>query len=212
MIVIFRIAPYHIDLLSALEFVTQGLARATSHRVLSPKGTTPRYSVPFFQNIGLNIRLTDQIVQCPWFVFGTISILSFLDPLALPVPPEILKLRDARGSVAATDCMYPYFLPWTLLDYIRLTPAVNFTEFDREPSGRVNLIGRVKYVSEILTDTEIQCLSLGVIRTLRKDITLSCSSSSSLRACRCREVRTERWRCREESLLMRIPECSNKPA
>jgi hypothetical protein len=72
-----RIAPYHIDLLSALEFVTQGLARATSHRVLSPKGTTPRYSVPFFQNIGLNIRLTDQIVQCPWFVFGTISVLRF---------------------------------------------------------------------------------------------------------------------------------------
>ncbi|KAF8157427.1 hypothetical protein K438DRAFT_1861527 [Mycena galopus ATCC 62051] len=89
----------------ALEFATQGLARATSHRVLSPTGGTgPRYSVPFFQNIGLDVKLTEHI---------------------LDFPPEILKLRDARGSVGATD-------------------SVNFTEFDREPSGRVNLIGRVK--------------------------------------------------------------------
>ena len=48
----------------ALEFVTGGLARATSHRVLSPRGTTPRYSVPFFQNIGLEIRLAEQIIKC----------------------------------------------------------------------------------------------------------------------------------------------------
>lgn len=48
----------------ALEFVTGGLARATSHRVLSPKGPTPRYSVPFFQNIGLDVRLADQIIKC----------------------------------------------------------------------------------------------------------------------------------------------------
>jgi len=89
----------------ALEFATQGLARATSHRVLSPTGGTgPRYSVPFFQNIGLNVKLTEHVLE---------------------FPPEILKLRDARGSVSATD-------------------SVNFTEFDREPSGRVNLIGRVK--------------------------------------------------------------------
>lgn len=88
----------------ALEFVTRGLARATSHRVLSPKGLTPRYSVPFFQNIGLEIQLANEILE---------------------FPPEISKLLDERGSVAATD-------------------SVNFSEFDREPSGRVNLIGRVK--------------------------------------------------------------------
>ncbi|KAJ7230032.1 hypothetical protein GGX14DRAFT_581999 [Mycena pura] len=91
----------------ALEFVTQGLARATSHRVVLPPGDTvrgPRYSVPFFQNIGLDVKLAERILQ---------------------FPPEILKLRDARGSVGATD-------------------SVNFTEFDRETSGRVNLIGRVK--------------------------------------------------------------------
>jgi isopenicillin N synthase-like dioxygenase len=88
----------------ALEFVTQGLARATSHRVLSPTGTSPRYSVPFFQNIGLDIKLAEHVLQ---------------------FPPEILALRDARGEPAKTD-------------------SVNFTEFDQEPSGKVNLIGRVK--------------------------------------------------------------------
>ncbi|EGN95387.1 hypothetical protein SERLA73DRAFT_186333 [Serpula lacrymans var. lacrymans S7.3] len=89
----------------ALEFATQGLARATSHRVLSPPiGSTPRYSVPFFQNISLNARLVDEVLE---------------------FPPEVLKLKELRGEAAATD-------------------SVNFTEFDREPSGKVNLIGRVK--------------------------------------------------------------------
>ncbi|KAF9455290.1 hypothetical protein BDZ94DRAFT_1278465, partial [Collybia nuda] len=93
----------------ALEFATQGLARATSHRVLSPRAApgepaNPRYSVPFFQNISLDVKLADMVLE---------------------FPPEILKLRDGRGRVGATD-------------------SVNFTEFDREPSGKVNLIGRVK--------------------------------------------------------------------
>ncbi|KAH6885609.1 iron/ascorbate oxidoreductase [Coprinopsis sp. MPI-PUGE-AT-0042] len=94
----------------ALEFVTSGIARATSHRVLSPSGnpnapggSNPRYSVPFFQNISLTVRLAEEVLE---------------------FPDEILKLRDARGNVGATD-------------------SVNFTEFNREPSGKVNLIGRV---------------------------------------------------------------------
>ncbi|KAG6876712.1 hypothetical protein C0992_012050 [Termitomyces sp. T32_za158] len=53
----------------ALEFATQGLARATSHRVLSPRTgsgdpSTPRYSVPFFQNISLDARLADGQLEC----------------------------------------------------------------------------------------------------------------------------------------------------
>ena len=48
----------------AFETVTQGLARATSHRVLSPaKGSTPRYSIPFFQNISLRVSLKDITLQ-----------------------------------------------------------------------------------------------------------------------------------------------------
>ena len=50
---------------AALESVTQGLARATSHRVLSPpKGSTPRYSIPFFQNIAQRISIKDTQLEC----------------------------------------------------------------------------------------------------------------------------------------------------
>ncbi|EPT04740.1 hypothetical protein FOMPIDRAFT_1046000 [Fomitopsis schrenkii] len=67
----------------ALETVTQGLARATSHRVLSPpKGSTPRYSIPFFQNIAQRISVKD---------------------IQLEFPPEILQLKEKRGEVGTTD-------------------------------------------------------------------------------------------------------------
>lgn len=64
----------------ALEFATQGLARATSHRVLSPRAapgepTTPRYSVPFFQNISLDARLTDIVLDCMCMVLAYLSSL-----------------------------------------------------------------------------------------------------------------------------------------
>ncbi|OCH89069.1 Clavaminate synthase-like protein [Obba rivulosa] len=89
----------------ALETVTQGLARATSHRVLSPPpGSTPRYSVPFFQNIAQDVCVGD---------------------VRLEFPEEILKLKDERGALAATD-------------------SVNYAEYNELPSGLVNLIGRVK--------------------------------------------------------------------
>ncbi|KAF8916668.1 hypothetical protein CPB85DRAFT_1374548 [Mucidula mucida] len=57
-------------------FATQGIVRATSHRVLSPPlgSTSPRYSVPFFHNIGLDV-----------------------------LPSQILALRDKRGQIADTD-------------------------------------------------------------------------------------------------------------
>lgn len=92
----------------ALEFATQGIARATSHRVLSPPlgSTSPRYSIPFFHNIGLDVKVTDPAY-----------LLNFSE--------EILKLRDARGKLPATD-------------------SVNFPEFSTQTSGHVNLVGRVK--------------------------------------------------------------------
>ncbi|THH17296.1 hypothetical protein EW146_g3500 [Bondarzewia mesenterica] len=94
-----------INIGKGLEAVTQGLARATSHRVLSPaKGSTPRYSIPFFQNIGQNLRLSESVLQ---------------------FPPEVLKLKEERGEPATTA-------------------SANFSEYDREPSGLVQLIGRVK--------------------------------------------------------------------
>ncbi|KAK7456369.1 hypothetical protein VKT23_010617 [Stygiomarasmius scandens] len=92
----------------ALEFASKGIARATSHRVLSPPigSTTPRYSVPLFHNIALDVRVSEPKYQ-------------------LEFPPEILKLRDARGSLATTD-------------------SVNYSEFETQPSGQVQLMGRVK--------------------------------------------------------------------
>ncbi|KAF9029538.1 Clavaminate synthase-like protein [Hymenopellis radicata] len=92
----------------ALEFATQGIVRATSHRVLSPPlgSTSPRYSVPFFHNIGLDVRVSDKQYQ-------------------LEFPSQILDLRDKRGQTADTD-------------------SVNFSEFGTEPSGHVNLVGRIK--------------------------------------------------------------------
>ena len=58
-----------------LEMVTYGLTRATSHRVLSPPvGSTPRYSIPFFQNIGQNLRLSEIRLNCMYpFGYGEAS-------------------------------------------------------------------------------------------------------------------------------------------
>ena len=47
-----------------LEAVTQNLAKATSHRVVSPVSSTPRYSIPFFQSISQKVRLTEHVLQC----------------------------------------------------------------------------------------------------------------------------------------------------
>lgn len=57
-----------------LEKVTQGLARATSHRVLAPAaGTSPRYSVPFFQNLAQDVRLSEHVLQCTFSLFRCIQ-------------------------------------------------------------------------------------------------------------------------------------------
>jgi isopenicillin N synthase-like dioxygenase len=106
----------------ALDSATQGLARATSHRVLSPaKGSTPRYSVPFFQNISPHARLKE---------------------VKLEFPEEIVALKAARGKAGESDCQYLALQGSNLL---MCAPAVNFSEFEKgEPSAQVNLIGRVK--------------------------------------------------------------------
>ena len=87
----------------ALEFATQGLARATSHRVLSPRAIPgqeetykPRYSVPFFQNIRMDIKLAENVLDCtviPRYsssscviIFSTTSILLLSTSSVLPAP------------------------------------------------------------------------------------------------------------------------------
>ncbi|KIK52160.1 hypothetical protein GYMLUDRAFT_50040 [Collybiopsis luxurians FD-317 M1] len=92
----------------ALEFATKGIARATSHRVLSPPvgSSSPRYSVPLFHNIALDVRVRDPKYE-------------------LEFPPEILRLRDERGKLSETD-------------------SINYSEFESQPSGMVQLLGRVR--------------------------------------------------------------------
>ncbi|KAI0694266.1 Clavaminate synthase-like protein [Cytidiella melzeri] len=74
---------YVVNIGKALETVTQGVCIATSHRVLSPvKGSTPRYSIPFFQMI---------------------SQKTVIGKSVLDLPPEILQLKEKRGNVGSSD-------------------------------------------------------------------------------------------------------------
>ncbi|GAW01097.1 Clavaminate synthase-like protein [Lentinula edodes] len=54
-----------VNLGRALEKVTRGVCMATSHRVLSPPGPEVRYSVPFFSNVSMYVRLADADPQFP---------------------------------------------------------------------------------------------------------------------------------------------------
>jgi hypothetical protein len=99
-----------------LEKVTQGLARATSHRVLAPAaGTSPRYSIPFFQNLAQDVRLSEPVLQCTCTVLSPTLRPSdahqnyfFLGLLLIrcwTVPPEVLKLKGRRGGeLGQTEC------------------------------------------------------------------------------------------------------------
>ncbi|KZS92250.1 Clavaminate synthase-like protein [Sistotremastrum niveocremeum HHB9708] len=72
-----------------LEAVTKNVALATSHRALSPpKGTGPRYSMPFSQGLRQEIKLSDY---------------------DLDFPREILALRDTRNDGRADPASYYEF-------------------------------------------------------------------------------------------------------
>lgn len=61
-----------VQLLPALEFVTQGVVRATSHRVLAPPldSKTPRYSVPFFfSGMDLETRVDENVLTSEYTIF-----------------------------------------------------------------------------------------------------------------------------------------------
>ncbi|KAI9453766.1 hypothetical protein BJY52DRAFT_1225415 [Lactarius psammicola] len=93
-----------------LESVTQGLARATSHRVLAPPaGTSPRYSIPFFQNIAQGMRLSEHVLEFPL---------------------EVLRLKGQRGELGRADpvnfseydCLQSGQVP--SIDRVKNTPLV----------------------------------------------------------------------------------------
>jgi hypothetical protein len=83
---------------TALEYVTQNILRATTHRVLSPQPgpgmlSMPRYSVAFFQNIGLDVKLADSVLQRM-----RLAVVVLLLPAnyICAVAPEILALKEER--------------------------------------------------------------------------------------------------------------------
>ena len=69
---------------------------------------------------------------------------TFYMRFRITVSPDILKLKDQRGTVGTTECALTPSHTYARVSRLTLRPAVNFSEFDREPSGQVNLIGRVK--------------------------------------------------------------------
>ena len=72
------------------------------------------------------------------------------DPDLRAVPPEILKLKELRGEVGKTDCQFQPPFEFARVSQCNRLLAVNFSEYDREPSGKVALIGRVKFVPFLL--------------------------------------------------------------
>ena len=95
--------------ISALETVTQGVAIATSHRVLSPpKGSTPRYSVPFFQMISQKTIIGQSVLERMLTLLHTHITALFM--VVTLVSPEILKLKDERKNIGS-DCEYPTTRP-----------------------------------------------------------------------------------------------------
>lgn len=60
------------------------------------------------------------------------------------VPPEILKLRDERGNLSHTDCVSTSYLFMTVSYSYYPLAAINYSEFESQPSGMVQLMGRVK--------------------------------------------------------------------
>lgn len=68
--------------------------------------------------------------------------------------------------------------------------AVNFSEFDKEPSGKVNLIGRVKYDPFFISTSFQLNADIGAILMSRNDITQNYSSRYSPMALVVKEAHT----------------------
>ena len=118
---------------AGLETLTQGIARATSHRVLAPPaGSTPRYSLPFSQSFAQNLRLSEHVLDCTSRLQTRMTLATPFLPFlsSILVPPEILQLREQRAGLN------------------QQRQAVNFTEYkDSLPNGQVHLVNRCKYAT-----------------------------------------------------------------
>ena len=120
--------------------------RATVHRVLSPCGSSPRYSVPFFHHVGMNLNLPDHILPSESFAISHHRLWSRSEISS--VPPEILTIRDG-GEVPESDCTFfkLLLLCRSCVLLLLLPPAADLLDvYNREPVGNATLIVRVKWV------------------------------------------------------------------
>ena len=141
---------------TGLESVTQGLARATSHRVLAPAaGTSPRYSIPFFQNIRQDLRLSEHVLQRRSFhLFSRVAQFLFIySTYPFVNAQSLLKCSSSKGAVANSERQTVSHIsgnapscvggPMTNRSLI-MVAAVNFSEYKSLPAGQVSLVNRVK--------------------------------------------------------------------
>jgi hypothetical protein len=90
--------------IAALEIITQGLALATSHRVVSPPmGSPDRYSIPFFQCISQRLRLGEMGLDSLCLVKDLHNFVIALTSLGT-VSESILGLKHTRGDQGKVEC------------------------------------------------------------------------------------------------------------
>ena len=180
---------------TALEFVTQGVVKATYHRVLSPPaGSIPRYSVPMFQGTRLDMYLTDEILDSGFFLSLQTILLNVLSwSIVSEVPPEILKLKELREDPIETNSEW---LP-TLL---RVTQTFLYTT---QPRKTTNSTASSQEISSFFVGSCAQRLiscctnsadpifCIGVILTSQNGFIRISSRNTSQTGCRNRLTHTE---------------------
>ncbi|CAK7205774.1 hypothetical protein SEUCBS139899_008553 [Sporothrix eucalyptigena] len=79
-----------VNVQQGFEAITGGVCPATTHRVVSPTGTTVRYSVPFFQAVRLDLT-TAQLQSSAKHIVARIPVTDDRKKRAVDVPSEFLS-------------------------------------------------------------------------------------------------------------------------
>ncbi|CAK7215442.1 hypothetical protein SBRCBS47491_002490 [Sporothrix bragantina] len=79
-----------VNVQQGFEAITGGVCPATTHRVVSPTGTTTRYSVPFFQAVRLDLT-TAQLQSSAAHIVARIPVTDDRKKRAVDVPSEFLS-------------------------------------------------------------------------------------------------------------------------
>ncbi|ERS96816.1 hypothetical protein HMPREF1624_07025 [Sporothrix schenckii ATCC 58251] len=79
-----------VNVQQGFEAITGGVWPATTHRVVSPQGTTVRYSEPFFQGVRLDLT-TDELRSSAAHIVARIPVTDDRKKRAVDVPSEFLS-------------------------------------------------------------------------------------------------------------------------